>query len=74
MKAAPPNPWGLTYMQILSMDAMVNHGSLKLAAEAIGKSTKTLGYHLTKTNERMGCRTMLLKYIAYDRWRRGDGK
>ena len=64
------NPWNLTPGQVEVMDAICTHGCQKLAAAALGLSVKTVQAHADKAGQRIGARTMLAKYLAWDRWRR----
>jgi FixJ family two-component response regulator len=73
-KKPPPNPWGLTYAQMAAMDAVIEHGNHKLAASALNVAQKTIEVHCQDAGRRMKTRTMLQKYIVYDRWRRGESK
>lgn len=65
-----PNPWGLTTREAEVFDAMVRLGCCKLVARELRRSVSTVEQHCynagTKFNERMP----LLRYLAWDRWRR----
>ena len=66
------NPWNLTPAQSRVMDAMCAHGCHKLAAQALGISAKTVEVHTGLVAARMEpLRTPLMRYLAWDRWRRG---
>lgn len=64
------NPWNLTRAQARAMDAICTHGCHKLAANALGLSIKTIEAHSTQAGFRMRSRTMLQKYLEWDRWMR----
>lgn len=65
------SPWGLSPAQARAMDAMCAEGCYKLACRATGWTPKTLECHLREAGKRMGSRTVIGKYLAWDRWRRG---
>lgn len=65
------NPWNLTNRQAAAMDAMVQHGCAKRAADALGISIKTIEAHTAEAGLKMGRATRLAKYLQWDRWRRG---
>ena len=64
------NPWNLTPGQARVMNAICAHGCHKLAAQALGLSVKTIELHASHVGLRMGTRTMLQKYLEWDRWTR----
>lgn len=66
------NPWGLTPREAEVMDAMCAQGCHKLAAVALGISHKTIEDYAAVINRKMGQRTRLMKYLVWDRWRRGE--
>lgn len=68
------NPWNLTDRQAAAMDAMVQHGCAKRAADALGisiKTIKTIEAHNAEASLKMGRAPRLVKYLQWDRWRRG---
>lgn len=64
------NPWGLTRMEARVMDAICEHGCHKLAARALHRSVKTVELHAWHAGQKMGQKTGLAKYLAWDRWSR----
>lgn len=67
------NPWGLTPRQVQVMDAMVEHGCRKHVAAALGLGEETVKDHLSRAAKKMpGHRRGVQRFIAWDRWRRGQ--
>lgn len=64
------NPWNLTDREAEVMDAMVEHGCIKLASRALGIENKTVDVHLWRAGKKMPHRFRLLRLLAWDRWRR----
>lgn len=67
-----PNPWHLTDGQVASMDAWIETGCLKRAADRLGVSRKTVSAQTCKARAKMQCRTLMLALVQWDRYRRGD--
>lgn len=66
------SPWGLTETQAKVMDALVEHGTNKAAARALGLTEGTVEQHTTDISRRMRkYRFRVQRLIAWDRWRRG---
>lgn len=53
------------------MDAMCKYGSVKLAAHALGVAQATIECQLSAAGKAIGAPTRLLKYLEWDRARRG---
>jgi DNA-binding NarL/FixJ family response regulator len=69
------NPWGLTTAQLKAMRAVCTHGCHKLAARELCLSVKTIENHALAAAKKMGIQgTCLSKYLAFDRWMRGNAK
>lgn len=66
---AHDNPFGLTVSQAQAMDAVVETGCYKLAAEKLGLSTKTIEAHIGDSRAKLGGRFRLHSLLAWDRWR-----
>lgn len=59
----------LTPRQRGIMRLLVAGGSQKEAAEELGISVKTLEYHMKRTREHWGCRTMVQLAAKIPEWR-----
>lgn len=68
------NPWNLTQRQAEAMDALVETGADKLAADRMGVSVNTFHEHVAAAMRHMGLRLRLHAVIWWDRWRREDGE
>jgi FixJ family two-component response regulator len=71
---AVTNPWGLTPVEVLTMDAVIEHGSFKAAARAINISertveTRTVSVRRRILGEQRAFGDRLLYILKYDRWR-----
>jgi predicted DNA-binding protein (UPF0251 family) len=66
------NPWNLTPALIDAMEAVIEHGSDKLAARAIGVEQNTVCARMSAARQKMGERHRLQAVLAYDRWKRGQ--
>lgn len=64
------SPWDVTPAEARAMDAMCEHGCYKLACAATGLSRKTIETHVCRVGKKMRARTVIGKYVAWDRWRR----
>ena len=67
---AMKNPWGLTKTEVAVIDALIEAGNARLAAEKLGKSRRTVEFHLSNTVSKMGEGPRLLRILAWERWRR----
>jgi hypothetical protein len=68
------NPWGLTPKQVQVMDAIIQHGCNKRAANALCMGLKTLEAHASQARARMGLPyERLHALLRFDRWRFGCG-
>lgn len=66
-------PWGLTPSEAEVMDAVVEHGSHKGAARALGRSIKTVEAHSCAAGQKIGGQlSRIRRYIEWDRWRRAN--
>jgi DNA-binding NarL/FixJ family response regulator len=68
------NPWGLTAAQVEVMDALIQYGCRKLAADAMGIAVRTVDEHAGAVGRKMGARTGVQKILTWDRWRRAGAK
>jgi len=68
------NPWGLSRMEELCMQKIVELGCHKLAARELNLATRTVSQHAQAAGKRMGHRTSLMRYLEFDRWDRGRSK
>lgn len=73
--AQPPNPWGLTTMQVYWLERLIEYGTLRLVAYAQSVSPFTLAEHMRNARKRMGKvegRTLstLQCAVLFDRWKR----
>ena len=69
---AAENPWGMTAMECVVFDAMVRLGCGKRVAKALRLSIKTVENHCWNGGQKMGDNTRLIRYIKWDRFRRGS--
>lgn len=69
---APGNPWGLTPEQAVCLDALIERGCYKTAADEVNKSRHTLHWHLKRIRRTMGKRTMLQAAVAWGIWRQQE--
>lgn len=65
-----PNPWGLTTREAEVFDAMTRLGCCKLVAREMNRSVATIEQHCWNGGAKFNERTSLLRYLAWDRWRR----
>lgn len=65
-----PNPWGLTTREAEVFDAMTRLGCCKLVARELNRSVSTIEQHCWNAGSKFNERTSLLRYLAWDRWRR----
>ncbi len=64
------NPWNLTKREVETMDAMVEHYSIKRAANATGVAVYTLNDHIKSAVKKMKCEgSIIQKYLLWDRFR-----
>ena len=65
------NPWCLPPEQARCVNALVDTGgTYKIMAAKLGKSPKTIEYHIHHARIRMGARTAIDAAIMWDRWLR----
>lgn len=68
--SAAANPWGLTPREAEVMDSVIETGSQKGAARALGVSLKTVEMHCWTAGHKIDSRMSRIKrYIEWDRWR-----
>ena len=70
VKTEHVSPWGLTPRQAEVMDALIEHGSNKLVARALGMTVQNVECHITRANKKLGGGSRLARAVAWDRWRR----
>lgn len=71
MMTKTPNPWNLTPKECKTLDAVCEHGSIRLAALAVHRSRHTLMQHTRKAGVKMGnSHSIVLKCLMWDRWKR----
>jgi len=70
--ATQSNPWGFTEKEAEIFDAMIQFGCGKRVAQRLGVSLKTVEGHCTRGGSKMGDDTRLMRYIKWDRFRRGE--
>jgi len=64
------NPWGLTQCEAKALDAVIEYGMHKIAADRLCLSERTVQAHVQSAKRKMGSRDKLTHLIAWDRWRR----
>lgn len=68
------NPWGISAAEAAALDALIEHGSQKGAAYALGLSDKTINAHMGSVRLKMNVRTRVHYIVKWDRWRRAIPK
>lgn len=64
----PINPWGLTEVEARAMNAMINHGRMKVAADRIGVSHQTLIDQLARARKKIKATNHIQAYIRWYNW------
>lgn len=68
------NPWGVTDRQAEVLDAMLRHGSLKAAANALDIGQGTAGQIVSRAKRAMNVGGEYQHLIQWDRYRRPDAE
>jgi len=66
------NPWGLTGREAASLDAVIQHGRAKTAAQAMGISHRTIELYFRSGRKKMGVTSLVSAAVLWDRHVRGD--
>ena len=62
------NPWGLTDREGEVLDALLEHGTSKYAAKALGLSHRTVEAHLRNIIPKMPAGNKMKVVVLWDRW------
>mgnify|MGYP001189093314 CR=1 FL=1 len=66
-----PSQWDLSVMQERTLQAIIKHGDLRLAVEALGVHRSTVKTHVQLASKKMGLprTTTLGAALAYQEWK-----
>lgn len=64
------NPWNLSDLQCKVLDALVEHGSEKVAAGAIDVHRNAITGGIRAVKEKMGVSHRVQAILEWDRWKR----
>ena len=68
----PETPWNLTPRQQTAMDAFIEHGAVRVAAQAMDANENTVAELLRQARTRMDASSLTMAALMWDRYRRGD--
>lgn len=68
----PETPWNLTPRQQTAMDAFIEHGAVRGAAQAMEANENTVAELLRQARVRMDASSLTMAALMWDRYRRGD--
>ena len=71
MKHYGSDPWNLSPGQREALQACIDHLCEKRAADALGRSAKTISAQRVRAREKMGARNRLEMILMWDRFSRG---
>jgi DNA-binding NarL/FixJ family response regulator len=70
--ATKTHPFNMTATEMVTMTALTETGSTKLAARQLGRSPKTIEVHVNAARKKMGHSTPLQAALTWDRLIRGN--
>jgi DNA-binding NarL/FixJ family response regulator len=70
--ATKTHPFNMTATEMVTMTALTETGSTKLAARQLGRSPKTIEVHVNAARKKMGHSTPMQAALAWDRLIRGN--
>lgn len=66
------NPWNLPPKLTAAIDAVIDHGTHKMAARALGVETQIITDRMTRVRRVMGANSSVVAAIKWDRWKRSE--
>lgn len=66
------NPWNLSTLQCQALEATIEHGREKVAAESVGVSRSAFISRMREAKRVMGAPTRIHAIVQFDRWARGQ--
>jgi hypothetical protein len=66
------NPWDLSPTLTRAIDAVINHGTHKHAARALGVDPQIVTDRMKRVRRVMGANSSVIAVIKWDRWKRGE--